>query len=265
MRCALPAPRDHATLGRSEFLKLFSASTTNWLALAPLRTLTIEAAELAAKADAAIESAGGAAVERQEALADALRKAFSHGNSHRERNPRLSKKVASLFVMNAAFKLYFKLNKLRLCSFLVNAAAVALMKPDPRGVAPFDNYPVGQRVTYKYYVGRLAVFEDDFKLADEHLTYALRHCHKDHYHNRRLILQILVPVRLQRGRIPKASLLTRYRLEQFQPLCDALRTGDVRLFTTTMEAQRNFFIHTGVYLLLERLETLVYRTLFKHM
>ena len=63
----------------------------------------------------------------------------------------------------------------------------------------------GDMVTYRYYVGRLNMFEDQYEVAEENLEYALVHCHKDAVANKRRILRYLVPVKLLRGRLPTAA------------------------------------------------------------
>ena len=50
-------------------------------------------------------------------------------------------------------------------------------------------------MTYKFYVGRLAVFDESYAEAQEALEYALQHCHKGAARNKALVLKYLVPVR----------------------------------------------------------------------
>lgn len=61
---------------------------------------------------------------------------------------------------------------------------------------------MGDMVTYRYYVGRLNLFEDQYEAAEENLEYALAHCYKDAVANKKRILRYLVPVKLLRGRFP---------------------------------------------------------------
>ena len=61
---------------------------------------------------------------------------------------------------------------------------------------------MGEMVTYRYYVGRLNMFEDQYDLAEENFDYALRHCHRSSIANKKRILNYLVPVKLLRGRLP---------------------------------------------------------------
>lgn len=50
---------------------------------------------------------------------------------------------------------------------------------------PFEEFPVAQRVTYKYYVGRISMFNSDFEIARNHLEYAFEHCHSGKPKNKR--------------------------------------------------------------------------------
>ncbi|KAG7270176.1 hypothetical protein CRUP_006099 [Coryphaenoides rupestris] len=81
-----------------------------------------------------------------------------------------SKKWGMLFLINQLFKIYFKINKLHLCKPLIRAIDSSNLKND---------YSMAQRVTYKFYVGRKAMFDSDFKPAEECLSFAFQHCHRE--------------------------------------------------------------------------------------
>ncbi len=66
----------------------------------------------------------------------------------------------------------------------------------------------GEMVTYRYYVGRLNMFEDQYDLAEKNFDYALRHCHRSAVANKKRILNYLVPVKLLRGRLPTSKCKT---------------------------------------------------------
>lgn len=146
------------------------------------------------------------------------------------------------------------------------------------------------QVTYRFYLGRLHMFDDKYKLVrhtglycaqlpcaapslashpclratgrhtalvgsdplpqGQHSKQAVR-CHATTYHNTtqhtrcstadppppccllldaRLILQNLIPVRLQLGYLPTDALLKKYDLEQFVGIAQAMRTGNIKLF-----------------------------------
>lgn len=65
------------------------------------------------------------------------------------------KKLAALDIVNLSIKIYFRLNTLRLCKNLMRTV-------DSRQFAAFEAFPTAQRVTYKFYVGRLAVFDENY-------------------------------------------------------------------------------------------------------
>ena len=65
------------------------------------------------------------------------------------------KKLAALDIVNVSIKAYFRLNTLRLCKNLTRTV-------ESRQFAPWDAFPAAQRVTYRFYVGRLAVFDENY-------------------------------------------------------------------------------------------------------
>nr|XP_019966684.1 PREDICTED: PCI domain-containing protein 2-like [Paralichthys olivaceus] len=98
-----------------------------------------------------------------------------------------SKKWGMMFLSNQLFKIYFKINKLHLCKPLIRAIDSSNLKND---------YSPAQKVTYKYYVGRKAMFDSDFKPAEEFLSFAFHHCHRSSQKNKRMILIYLLPVKM---------------------------------------------------------------------
>ena len=60
---------------------------------------------------------------------------------------------------------------------------------------------------------------------------------------------------------PPARLLEKYDLLQYSGIVRALRAGNVRAFNAQLEAQREFFVGHGVYLILEKLKLIAYRNL----
>ena len=70
-----------------------------------------------------------------------------------------SKKLAIFAVTNVLFKIYFKLNTLQLCGKLINVVE------RPGFVDSYRYFPVSDIVTYKYYIGRLKMFEDRYEEA----------------------------------------------------------------------------------------------------
>mmetsp|Transcript_48617 Transcript_48617/g.117579 ORF Transcript_48617/g.117579 Transcript_48617/m.117579 type:complete len:393 (-) Transcript_48617:179-1357(-) len=165
-----------------------------------------------------------------------------------------SKKSAALGIVNELFAMYFRMNQLRLCKTLIRPLEQKKLH---------INGSMSAMVTYRYYHGRLLMFEDQHAAAEESLEYAFRHCHKDALHNKRCILMYLVPVKLVQGKIPSPQLLSKYNLEQFKPIVDGIKKGDLRTFQDGLVQYQDRFIGQGTYLLLEKCKTQAYRNLFK--
>lgn len=63
--------------------------------------------------------------------------------------------------------------------------------------------------------------------------------------------------------MPQRSLLEKYDLLQFWELVQGVQSGDVRRLNVAMQDHQKFFVHCGIYLLLEKLKVIAYRNLFK--
>ncbi|XP_021095071.1 PCI domain-containing protein 2 isoform X3 [Heterocephalus glaber] len=186
-----------------------------------------------------------------------------------------SKKWGMLFLVNQLFKIYFKINKLHLCKPLIRAIDSSNLK---------DDYSTAQRVTYKYYVGRKAMFDSDFKQAlpplqpeeqedDPHLPAA-----REDAPGERLVLLCssvttrkarVLGLRLdsvqngERGHMPTVELLRKYHLMQFAEVTRAVSEGNLLLLHEALARHETFFIRCGIFLILEKLKIITYRNLFK--
>ncbi|NXS61273.1 PCID2 protein, partial [Brachypteracias leptosomus] len=165
-----------------------------------------------------------------------------------------SKKWGMLFLVNQLFKIYFKINKLHLCKPLIRAIDSSNLK---------DEYSMAQRVTYRYYVGRKAMFDSDFKQAEEYLSFAFEHCHRSSQKNKRMILIYLLPVKMLLGHMPTIQLLKKYDLMQFAEVTKAVSEGNLLLLNEALTKHETFFIRCGIFLILEKLKIITYRNLFK--
>ncbi len=143
------------------------------------------------------------------------------------------KKAAVLFIVNELFRIYFRLNTLRLCKNV--AKPTEAKKLHELGT-------MGQMVTYKYFSGRLCLFEDNFSAAEEHLEYAYNLCPYNANHNKRCILRYLIPIKLYRGKFPSIQLLQEYKLVEFINVVDGIRKGDLRVFNNALLEYQHLFI-----------------------
>lgn len=165
-----------------------------------------------------------------------------------------TKRLGMLNLVNQLFKVYCRINKLHLCKPLIRAIESLAFK---------DSFALSQQITYKYFVGRKAMFDSDYKSADEYLTFAFENCHKFSKKNKRLILIYLVPVKILLGYIPSKLILEKYDLLQFWELVQVVCQGNLLLLDQVIEKYEVFFIRSGIYLIVEKLKIIAYRNLFR--
>ncbi|GBP47680.1 PCI domain-containing protein 2 homolog [Eumeta japonica] len=165
-----------------------------------------------------------------------------------------TKRHGMLSLVNQLLKVYFRINKLHLCKPLIRAIDSSPLK---------DQFPLAQQITYRYFVGRKAMFDSDYRQADEYLTFAFQNSHRDAVKNKRLILTYLVPVKMLLGFMPSKKLLQKYDLLQFWDLVETVKNGDLRGIDSVMEQHEQFFIKAGIYLIVEKLKITAYRNLFR--
>eukprot|EP00126_Sphaerothecum_destruens_P004191 Sdes_comp18044_c0_seq2m7388 len=107
------------------------------------------------------------------------------------------------------------------------------------------------------------MFNAEYESADEHLSYALQHCHQSATRNKYLTLLYLIPVKLLRGQLPSEKLIEKYRLYPFKEIVKAVKNGNLKLFSYALNTHQKFFVSHGIYLILEKLKTIAYRSFIK--
>ena len=169
------------------------------------------------------------------------------------------KKLYIFSVTNTLFKIYFKLNTLQLMGKLIK------LVDSPAVMEHLQYFSLCDVVTYKFYVGRLALFEDRLDEARQCLRFALQHTPRTKacLKNRQLILASLVPVEMCHGTMPTAAVGQQYGLQDLVDFGNAVQTGNLRAFNEIFARIKVVLIQTGTYLVVEQLKGLVYRNLFK--
>ncbi|KAK6196245.1 hypothetical protein SNE40_001506 [Patella caerulea] len=240
---------------KTAFTKVFqSQKEENW-SLPVMYAVCLDLRLFANSADIqAVSKRKGKPGEHLEKAAELLMGCFRVCASDNRASLDDSKKWGMLNLVNQLFKIYFKINKLHLCKPLVRAIDSLPIK---------DEFSLSQLITFRYYVGRKAMFDSDFKSAEEYLTFAFQRCHKKSKKNKRLILIYLIPVKMLLGHMPKASLLRKYDLLQFENVARAVSSGNLLQLNDALDENESFFIKCGIYLILEKLKVITYRNLFK--
>eukprot|EP01083_Nonionella_stella_P037905 103249_1 len=184
-----------------------------------------------------------------------IKKVFSAMAQNRFKSPQ-SPKLGAVLVVNHLFKIYFRLNKLHLCSSLRKTI-------EGNNFPPLDRFPKAHTVTYYYYSGQLDLFAGHYQQANKSLTRALELCHPNYHGNKRRILYYLIPVRLYIGEYPDASLLKKYELVELVNLIDSIRRGSVSGFESEMEKHQDFYYELGIFIIIELTKCYVYRNFCK--
>jgi len=189
-----------------------------------------------------------------EKAAECLMSCFRVCAADNRTEERDTKRIGMLHLVNQMFKVYFRINKLHLCKPLIRAIESLSFK---------DSFPLSQQITYKYFVGRKAMYDSDYKTSDEYLTFAFNHCPQKYIKNKRLILIYLVPVKMLLGYMPRKETMQQFNIPQFHELACSLKQGNLKGFDDVMQKYQSFFIDTGIYIIVEKLKIIAYRNLFK--
>ena len=168
-----------------------------------------------------------------------------------------AKKWGCIEMANQLMWIYFRLTKLGLCNTQVQQVDRFMQKSTGKEPIPMSHF-----VKWRYYRGRLALFNLDAARAEEALDFAFTHCDRSSQKNKRLILHALVPAKLLCGMFPSVELLQKYRLHQFEDLVLAVRLGDVGRFERAVNENQLFFIRKGLFMLIAKIRNLLYRNLF---
>ncbi|RKP03099.1 hypothetical protein CXG81DRAFT_17352 [Caulochytrium protostelioides] len=169
------------------------------------------------------------------------------------------KKLASLMLANALFKILFRLHEFATCRNLVDQILVLVAQPDTR----LGRFPRTQRVTFKYYAGRVYLYNQDAPNAARHLRYAFERCPPHGAAQRQLIGRYLIVARLMLGQTPTPVLLDQLGLAAlFGPLVDAVQRRSWPAIQHAIAAQRPTLVAMGcLSLLLYNYEAVFYRRL----
>ena len=174
----------------------------------------------------------------------------------------MSRKKALFSIANVLLKIYFKMNSPRLCQTLTSQiegrSGGNIMKKEN-----LFAYPISDVVTYKYYVGRLKILEDNFDDARDCLIEALKYTPLNEVKNRQRILIMLIPIQINFGILPKKIILKKYQLYEYIKLSHCIKNGNIHEFDKIISLNQFTFIRLGVYMVFEQIRVLCYRNLFK--
>jgi len=239
----------------NSFAKLLASQKDDNWPLPVMYVVCLDLRRIAAKADKQKEEKGrGKPGETLEKASEGIMACFRVCASDARASEEVTKRWGMLNLVNQLFKIYFKVNKLHLCKPLIRAVDQSALN---------DRFSKSQLVTYRYYVGRKYMFDNNFKEAEEYLSYAFQKCDVTVRSNKRLILIYLIPVKMLLGHMPTKALLEKFDLMQFHGVVEAVKQGNLLKLNDALDANEKFFIRCGIFLILEKLKIITYRNLFK--
>lgn len=179
-----------------------------------------------------------------------------------------TKRIAVLMLANLSFKAYFSLNNTRLCETVLGSVenAVKLNRAaNARDQTGEACYSQADRVTYRYYLGRLRLFQHHIRSASTHLRWAFDNCTLRKMNNKRAILIPLIATYLILGRYPDEALLASASLQlYYSDLIRCIKSGDAAGALEALDRNMDWFRTRGLYLILrEKLQVTVWRNLFR--
>ncbi|KAI8076485.1 uncharacterized protein B0P05DRAFT_546041 [Gilbertella persicaria] len=170
----------------------------------------------------------------------------------------VSKKYGTYCMIGILFRIYFKLKQQNLCKNILRAVKAA-------DLPPLDVFPKSDRVTFRYYLGRLYFLEEDYVKAEHELDLAFKECTRKKPKNKELILQTLLPVKLMRGIVPTTKLFDQFpRIRDlYRDVAESIQKGNVKAFNTALAASEPLLIRQGTYFAMEKAESIAIRQLFR--
>ncbi|KAI7890663.1 uncharacterized protein EV154DRAFT_510577 [Mucor mucedo] len=230
-------------------------SMTRWC-LPTLYIINNELRIVASKADDELVAEEGQRKKLEEA-ANVISKSFTYCITDRGVLAS-SKKYGTYCMIGILFRIYFKLRQQNLCKNILRAVKAADMPS-------LDYFPKSDRVTFRYYLGRLYFLEEDYVKAELELDLAFKECTNKHRKNKELILQTLLPVKLMRGILPTHALFDKFTKTRqvYSDLATAIRIGDVKAFNVALTSSEPLLIRQGTYFAIEKAESIAIRQLFR--
>jgi len=162
--------------------------------------------------------------------------------------------------------LFFTVNQvIKLCDMINNETYLNPALDEVEKLrSVWTSFPLSDVVTHLYYKGRHSVQRGGAHLyhAKRDLMDAHRLCLSSSLNKQRILL-LLIPIQMFFGYLPNTTQLDHALQHRFEPLVRALKNGNIFLFRATMDRYQDDFINADIYLLLSKLELLVFRALLQ--
>ena len=124
-------------------------------------------------------------------------------------------------------------------------------------------YPESDIVQFYYYIGRIDIFENNFKTGVHFLKQAYRRCRDGDKKQKNQILKYLIPAYIYFHQYPTIEFLKKSHLLEYAPLVSCLYNGNLRLYDENLDKNKQLWIIRGIYMSLQKLKQVAIRNLFQ--
>jgi hypothetical protein len=131
----------------------------NWM-LPVMNMMCLELRLLAVKTERSKKIKNIKPGENLEKCAECLMSCFRICAADNRSSEEDTKRWGMLSLVNQLLKVYFRINKLHLCKPLIRAIESSIYK---------DHFSLAQQITYKFFVGRKAMFDSNYKAGEFYL------------------------------------------------------------------------------------------------
>jgi hypothetical protein len=156
--------------------------------------------------------------------------------------------------LNSLFYFYFKINQFHQCTYLLKMI-------DPFVKVIFGSSDRIEALNLHYYIARLNQFGGQLGNVEEHLDKALQLAFSKN--QLKQVLKILIPVKINFGKMPSLSMLRKFELKEYEDLTIAIKDGNLQLFNALIESNIQTWIRSGVYFMLHECKSILMRNLVK--
>lgn len=255
----LQGAHDHAKCCFENFMTVLRGSS-RWVY--PIcRTLAVVLRIMATRMDTKLLKSGNAkAATCRSNAAGLFRQCIADHLRDPEGSVLTSRSYLTLLMVNQCMRLFMQLATYKHCRSITLPAQ-----------PPLSAYPMSERVTYAYFMGRLDLLDDNLEAAEQQLSFAFRCTPKDDTKHRSLILRFLVPCKLLLYQRPtvipsrgffRIQHLSSFDLNVYRPILSACMIGSMHRFEQVLQQEMPTLVKWGVYLLFERCKLTLYRNLF---
>ena len=185
---------------------------------------------------------------------------------------KVSRRRGALAVANGLLIMLFQHNNTHQCRALLTSIeqgeknAELSEKNQNKSVLRPASHMIAEVVKFRYYQGRMKLYEKRFAEAMEslqiayRLTPALKDCNVEQHENKLRIHFYLLVTAVSSGLQPPASVMQADPLCQsiFEPIIEAIRCGNPNRFTEALEAHQQILRRRGVYMFLHQARILCY-------